>query len=297
MSISKPLNYVKVLWSELLSSPAIYLASLLFLCVCAFGDSAVLGDKCYSVIELLFDRELYRKACDSADISAYSLLLNYDSSRWFTVAVSVITAFPVLRIYELNTNNLRIATLSRIRRRNYINSLFSTVYFSGVFIALTGILLYSGMLFMLFPKLELTDGSYFLEVYGSTHWERFLYISKKAANCCFVCGVFPLLTVIFSQLIHDRFLSITFPMMMQYIFLKLDIIYSGWLYADEARSSSFLLKFIQVINPASCMYQYSYWKFLLGLPFACFGIMLLFETALLYILFSKLQKLIIGEKI
>lgn len=295
--MSRSLNYVKVLWTELFSSPAIYLASLLFLCVCAFGDSAALDGERYSVIELLADRELYRKAYGSSDISAYSLLIGYSSSRWFEVAVSVITAFPALRIYEINTNDLRIAALSRIRRRNYINSLFSTVYFSGVFIALTGILLYSGMLFILFPKLQLTSGSYFLEVYGSTHWERFLYILKKAANCCLVCGIFPLLTIIVSQLIHDRFLSITFPMMMQYIFLKLDIIYSGWLYADESRSSSFLLNFIQVINPANCMYQYTHWKFLLGLPFACFWILLLLETALLYILFSKLQKLIIGEKI
>lgn len=295
--MSKSLNYTKVLWPELLYSPALYIAALLFFCVCAFGDSAVLGDERYSVLELLSERELYKKAYVSGEISAYSLFINYDSSRWFTVAISVITAFPALKVYELNTNNLRITTLSRISRRNYINSLFSTVYFSGVLIALIGILLYSGMLWTLFPKLKSTSGNYFIEVYGSNHGERFLYILKKTINCCLVCGIFPLLTVIFSQLVHNRFLSITFPMMMQYIFLKLDIIYSGWLYADENRSSLFFLKLIQVINPANCMFQYSYWKFLLGLPFACFGILLLFEMLLLYLLFAKLQKLIIGEKI
>lgn len=295
--MSKSLNYVKVLWTELLSSPAIYLASLLFLGVCAFGDSIAVDDKRYCVIELLANRELYQTACRASDISFYSVLVKYDASRWFAVAVSVITAFPALRIYELNTNNLRITTLSRIRRRNYINSLFSTVYMSGVFIALVGILLYTGLLWVMFPKSVGETERIMFGVYGATCLERFRYIFIKIMNCCLVCGMFPLQTVLFSQLIHDHFLSISFPMMIQYIFLKLDIIYSGWLYADEIRSSSFFLKLIQVINPANSMLQYSYWEYLLGMPFACFWILLLSGLILLYILFSTLQKRMIGEKI
>ena len=295
--MNNQLRYFGVLCKEYLSSPLCYMSVVLFVLLCAFGNSADVGGSNYSVLELITDRELYRQACTFMQCSSYILTLRYDAMPWFSVVVPVITAFPALMIYEQNSGGICTSILSRIKKQNYCGSLFITAFLSGFLIAMLGIVLYAVLMLFYFPSITAFDDEILLSFYGSTMLERFVPLLKKGINCCFVCGVFPVLTVSIYNIVHDRFLAMTFPMMLQYISLKCSILYASWLYSDPSRASDRLLNLFHLLFPSNCMSHYSFWENNLQLPFLCFFIIIGALLVVLYIIFERLIRLSVGGRI
>lgn len=292
--MNNPLRYSNVLLREYLSTPLFYAAIVLFWLLCAFGNSVEIDEKSFSVLELIYEQELYYKAKTDIQCSSYLLTFKYNSSPWFSVVVPVITAFPALQIYEQNSGNIRMTILIRMKTRQYSGNLFATSFLSGVFISSVGILLYALFIHLLFPPITAFSDDTLLTIYGSTAWERFVPFFKKCINCCLICGVFPVITMMLYHIIHDQFLSMTLPMMVQYISLKCSLLYATWLYSDGNRATDRLLNFWYLLFPSNCMYHCSFWENSLELPFACFFIVLGITIAVLYFLFEWMIRVSTG---
>ena len=293
--MNRSLNYINILWKEIFCSFAFYGAIIIFIFLCAFGDAAEIDGIRYSVFEIFLDSDLYAKAANCVQCNSYFLILNYDTSPWFVVAISVITAFPGILIYEQNSGKFQMPVLIRMNNRKYILSLFFVIFFSGVLIAVIGIVIYSVIIKLTFPAFDNFNDEVLFEIYGKTVWSRVAALVKKSVNCCLVCGIFPVLSVICYCIFHDRFLSFTLPMMVQYISLKCSILYSSWLYATAERSENILLKFIYLLFPSNYTRCFSYLENNLHTSFVYFFILFSILALILYFIFDKLVRYSIGD--
>lgn len=282
---------------EYFTCPAIYLSFAVFFVLCILGPVARINDNDYSVLELIINRNIMADAVKKLDCNSYAVMMSFDSSPWFTVAAPVITAMPALAVYVQNAENTRRQILVRMNKRVYSSGLFWSAFLTGVLIALIGILLYAAVAFKSFPHLSdfPNDSELITAIYGGSASSRFFKLMKKVLNCSIMCGVFPLLTLIVYQVLHDRFLAMTLPMMVQYVSLKASIMFSVWLYSDESLYLNGRLNFIYILFPSNCMMHYNYWEQVLHLPFACFLIMTGIIIIALYLIFDKLNRRSIGE--
>lgn len=295
--MKKEINYIKVLLTEYFTHPAIYLSFVLFALLCMFGPAITIDDKQYSVLEMLIDQKNMALTANNYQCNSYAVMLNFKSSPWFEVAAPVITSLPALAVFTQNAGDARRHILNRTSKRAYSGGLFWCAYFSGFVIALIGVLLYGAVVFSTFPTASQypNDSELIIALFGATESERFLNLFKKCVNCCVVSGCFPLLTLVVYGLIHDRFLSLTIPMTVQYVSLKLSIFYSAWLYSAESFYTNNGLNFIYLLFPSSCMQHCYYWENILNLPFWCFSIMSGIIVFALYLIFDKLNRRSIGE--
>lgn len=297
MSIKKGIRYLNTLLTEYFTYPAIYLSFAAFLLLCMFGPIAKIKDNEYSVFELIMNKDIMANAVKMLECNSFAVMRAFDESPWFSVAAPVITAMPALAVYVQNAQNTRRQILVRMNKRVYSSGLFWSAFLTGFLIALIGILLYASVVFSAFPRIsDFPDDAEFINaVYGSSSSVRFYALMKKVINCCIICGVFPILTLIAYQLLHDRFLAMTLPMMVQYVSLKASIMFGAWLYSDESLYSNGWLNFIQLLFPSNCMLHHYYWEGILHLPFAFFFIMTGIIIIVLYLLFDRLNRCSIGE--
>lgn len=294
--MKKDIKYIGVLLTEYFTYPAIYLSAVLFLLLCALGPVANINDSSYSVLELITNREYMSLAAEEFECCSYNIMLNFSSSPWFSLGASVIAAIPALAVFIQNSENTRRQILIRMNKRAYSTGLFWSAFLTGVLIALVGILLYAVIAYAAFPPISSfgENAEFITAVYGSAS-ARLLRLIKKIINCCIICGIFPLVTLIVYQLLHDRFLAMTIPMMIQYVSLKASIMFGTWRYSDPSLFSNDRLNFLDILFPSSCMIHYYYWEQTLRLPFACFFIMSGVIIIALYLVFDRLNRRSIGE--
>lgn len=286
-------KYLGVLLREYFTHPAIYAAVLLFAMLCALGPVVNINDSDYSVLELLLKRDEMR---DNWQCASYILTLNFNSSPWFTLGAAVISALPALVIFAQNSGLARRQILVRVSKRSYSVGLFASAFLTGAFIALAGIAIYAVIVGAAFPKIAgFADEAEFVElIYGRTS-TRIITLAKKLANCAVVCGIFPPVTLIIYQILRDKFLAMTLPMMIQYVSLKASIMFGNWRYSDERLFDNKLLDFANIIFPSSCMISYYYFEQTLHIPFALFFAAAGIILCGLYYLFDKLNRKSIGE--
>ena len=303
--MNKVLLYPRVLFKEYVTAPGIYIAVVLFILLCLFGCLIPVGTREFSVLEILTNRSLYEQACGDLNCNSYVLTYGYDISPWFSVLAPIITGFPAFLIYKQNAEGVRPSILNRMNLRTYTGSLFCTAFLSGCFIALFGIILYGGLIRMTFPPITACPDE-FVAMYGSTTWERFLPLLKKCVNCCIACGFFPVLTILLYQVIHDKFLAITLPMVLQYISFKGEIAYSTWYRSlwveslENGTESSFPsgpLDLISLLFPSRFMDYHTVLGNSVKLPFACFFVVAGLVFIILYYIFKTVIRFSIGEKI
>lgn len=294
--MKKDMKYLGVLLTEYFTYPAIYLSAVLFFLLCVLGPVANINDSSYSVLELITNSEYMSLAAEKSDCNSYSIMMNFNSSPWFSLGASVIAAIPALAVIIQNSENTRRQILVRINKRAYSSGLFLSAFLTGVIVSLVGILLYAIIAYSAFPSISSfrEDAEFINLIYGNSS-ARFLMLIKKIVNCCIVCGIFPPVTLIIYQLLHDRFLAMTVPMMIQYVSLKANIMYGSWRYSDPSLFENDRLNFLDILFPSSCMIHYYYWERTLNLPFACFFIMSGVIIIALYLIFDRLNRRSIGE--
>lgn len=294
--MKKIARYLGTLLTEYFTYPAIYLSAVLFLLLCALGPVANINDSSYSVLELITNREYMSLAAESWECNSYNIMQNFNSSPWFSLGASVIAATPALAVFIQNSENTRREVLVRMNKRAYSSGLFLSAFLTGVIVSLVGIMLYAIIAYSAFPSISSfrEDAEFINLIYGDSS-ARLLMLIKKIVNCCIVCGIFPPVTLIIYQLLHDRFLAMTIPMMIQYVSLKAHIMYGTWRYSDPSLFENDWLNFLDILFPSSCMMHYYYWEQTLRLPFACFFIMSGVIIIALYLVFDRFNRRSIGE--
>lgn len=294
--MKKDLKYLGVLLTEYFTYPAIYLSAVLFLLLCILGPVANINGSDYSVFDFITNREYMALTAEEFECCSYNIMLNFNSSPWFSLGVSVITAIPALAVFIQNSENTRRQILVRMNKRAYSSGLFWSAFLTGVIVSLVGIMLYAIIAYSAFPSISsFREEAEFINIIYGDASARLLVLVKKIVNCCIVCGIFPPVTLIIYQLLHDRFLAMTIPMMIQYISLKASIMYGTWRYSDPSLFENDGLNFLDILFPSSCMIHYYYWEQALRLPFACFFIMSGMIIIALYLIFDRLNRRSIGE--
>ena len=198
------------------------------------------------------------------------LIQGFDASPWFAVTLPVLSAMPTLRTWQQVTGIFRRSVLCRIGRKSYRCGLFAWLYFSGCLTVLFGLLLYFLLLNRYFPL----NGLQSTEITS---------ILCKCVNTVLAGGVFPVIAALLSMLLHDPFLAVTLPMMLQYLSMKCCILYDEWLFDLSAQrwESKFLL-LLHILFPSNCCMWNS-----AGLPFVMFFVVLLLSLAVLYAGFRR----------
>lgn len=294
-NFKKFLCYCKVLCLEYLTYPGTYCAAIVLFAICLIVPTVTLEGGYYSIPVLIFDSDLYEQALNTPTCCAQLVAQRFIEAPLFRILFSTIVSFPALRIFRGNADIVQKPVVIRTNKRPYRAGLFVTTFLSGFIITLIGVMLYVVTAFSLFTPVSAFDDMDFIEAYSN--FVSITNLIKKIANVCTISGIFSIFTVIISAVVHDKFLALTLPVMLQYISMKIWIVYSSWLYSDMERSTNRFLLFIEMMMPFSLTNHYSSWEHLLKLPFACFFVFAAVVIAGLYVIFGKLMERSIGDKI
>lgn len=283
-----------MLCKEYLSDPCFYAAVILIFAVSFIGPSVVLSDKSYSIPAVLSDPVLYKTALEEIDCCSLIVALEFDSHTLFTILLPVIVSFPAIKIYILHKDVFQKQLLIRLNKRSYKAGIFLTAFLGGFIIAFIGVMLYVVVAFASFPPMSKFENTEFIEIYGGASVQA-ANLLKKLVNVCTVAGMFPIVTMIVYIAAHDKFFSLSFPMILQYISMKIYIVYSSWIYSDPERYENRILMFIGMLLPYEFTSHHSAWEYRLKLPFACFFAFAAVIIVILYIVFIRLTERTLGE--
>lgn len=295
INFKKFLHYCKVLCLEYLTYPGTYCAAIMLFAICLIVPTTSMDNGHYSIAALVFDKDLYQEALNNPLCCAQLMAQRFIEAPMFKILFSTIVSFPALRIFKGNADIVQKPVVIRTNKRPYCMGLFATTFLSGFIITLVGILIYVATAHALFTPVSAFDDMDFIEAYSNPLSVTLLI--KKTVNVCTVSGIFSIFTVIISAVVHDKFLALTLPVMIQYISMKIWIVYSGWLYSDMERSTNRFLNFIEMMIPFSLTNHYSRWEYGLKLPFACFFVFAAVVIVGLYFIFRKIMERSIGDKI
>lgn len=295
-NFKKFLRYCKILCSEYLTYLGTYCAAILLFAVCLIVGTTITTDNGFcSILAAISDGDLYARVLKIPQNCAELVAQRFIDDQLFSILFPTIVSFPAMRIFIANTNTVQKPVVIRANKRPYCAGLFVTTFLSGFVIALMGIMLYVAAAHILFPPISAVEDVDFIEAYSSVL--GIANLIKKAANVCTVAGIYSVFTIIICAAVHDKFLSLTLPLMIQYVSAKVGLVYRSWLYFDMERSKNRFLIFINMINPISLTSHYSSWEYLLKLPFACFFVFAAVIIAGLYVIYGKLMERSIGDKI
>lgn len=287
-------RYFKILCTGFLTDPGFYAAALLIFAMAFIAPALEISGKSYSIPAVLFDPERYRYALTNIDCCAQLVAADFDRHTLFTILLPIIVSFPAMKIFFQHKDSIQKTVLIRTSKRVYKAGIFVTSFLSGAVISFIGIMLYIITAFSIFPPITVFDNAELIEMYGGAPGLMSTLV-KKAANVCVVSGMFSVFCIIVCAAVRDKFFSLTLPVMIQYISMKIYIIYSNWLYSDMARSQNKLLNFLCMMLPYSLTQHYTAWEYQLDLPYFCFFGFAAIVIAGEYLIFDKLMERSVGR--
>lgn len=295
-NFKKFFRYCGILCSEYLTYPGTFCAAAAFFAVCLIVGTINTDNGGYcSILTVISDSDLYAQVLKIPTNCAERVAQKFIDNPLFCILFPTIVSFPAIRIFRANTEAVQKPVVVRANKRPYCAGLFASTFLSGFVIALMGIMLYVSAAHILFPPVSTVEDLDFIEAYSSVL--SIANLIKKAANVCTVAGIYSVFTIIIYAAVHDKFLSLTLPLMIQYISSKVGRVYRSWLSSDMERSQNPFLIFINMINPINLTNHYSSWEYMLKLPFACFFVFAAVILAGLYVIYRKLMERSIGDKI
>lgn len=267
--MGKRLRLMRVLLRDTFRSGMLFAAILLTAFVCAGGKSLHTADGSCSLIACMLQRETYRSAKLFPMNTPAILMQGFDASPWFAVTLPVLAAIPTVRTWQQFTGTLRRSLLCRTDRKCYRRALFCWLYLCGCMTVFCGLTVYFLLLHSYFPL----AGMQRTELAPIVH---------RLVNTVLIGGVFPVIAALLLTLLHDTFLAVTLPMMLQYLSMKCCILYDEWVYDLSAnRWESKPLLFLRMLFPSNCcMWEGS------GLPFALFFVVHAGVLSVLYFAFA-----------
>ena len=287
-------RYCKVLCMEYLTDPGFYAAAVLIFALAVIGPSLDLSGKNYSIPVVLFDPKLYKAALEDINCCSDLVAARFDFHTLFTILLPIIASFPALKTFLQHNDAIRRTVLIRTSKRSYKAGIFVTTFLSGMVISFIGIMLYVITAFSAFPPISSFGNAELTEMYGGASG-LMADLFKKTANFCVVAGIFSVFTIIVCAAVRDKFFSLTLPVMIQYISMKIYIFYSNWLFSDPERSQDRFLNFLSMMLPFSLTQHYTAWEYRLRLPFVCFFGLAAIIIAGEYIILGKLIERSVGR--
>lgn len=275
-----------------LLSPSLYIAIALFLLLCLFGATANIKSESYSVLEVLTDRSLLDMAKSEFSCNSYFVLKDFSGSLWFMVALPIISGFPAITVYSNYCEPSRIMILSRTSRKSYSAAVIVSSFFCGAIISFAGILLFALLAYSLFPSITSFNADLLQSMNLDSQLGRFTDIFPKVSNCVVVSGLLSVITVIIFCFIKDKFMSLSLPMMLMYVSVKLSMLYSSWIAEDPARYDNKVLEAVYVVFLSSAVDIHYYMQSCFNIPYILY---FLFTALILLVLIHLFKG--IGTKI
>jgi hypothetical protein len=241
-----------------------------------------------SVFTLFFPSLLAQQTIGTLDAlqSAEYVLLNLADQQWFPVILPVIAGLPaVYAFYDEWFGGYYYLSISRQSRKSYWVAKGISAGLSGGLAVLGGICLYGLLLTLRLPSIRaVSDSGQYLELYGG-YGAMCGMIRSMIWNTVAVSMLFSLVSLILVVLLREKFLPLTIPMMLQYLFNRLTDLYNGiqWqkylLDGDLGRFT----KDTALCNwfPSNQLTMYSVFPKQTGLPLVCYYLILLLVYLLL----------------
>jgi len=243
--------FVKCL-RENFSSPLSYAAIVIFAVFCVFGVKVQLDDETtYSMLEIILDKEIFAVVTSNSQCSSYLIALKYASSEWYAVGMSVLTAVPALYTYIKSLEKVQNFTLVRTNFSTYSVGIILSSFVTGFVIALSGFLIFFGVVYLIFPSFESFAEPIMPILFGETAAKRFGVLTEGVINHAFVGGIMPVFAITLYRYIRSDFLAATIPMMLMYVSTKILPNYREWLSSDAERSQNVFLSFLLMLFPSN----------------------------------------------
>jgi hypothetical protein len=212
--------------------------------------------------------------------SAEYVLLNLADQQWFVVILPVIAGLPVVyAFYDEWFGGYYYLSISRQSRKSYWGAKVVSAGLSGGLAILGGICLYGLLLTLGLPSIQaVSDSGQYLELYGG-YGAMCGMIRSMIWNIVAISMLFPLVSLILVVLLREKFLPLTIPMMLQYLFNRLTDLYNGiqWQkYLLDGDIQQFT-KNTALCNwfPSNQLTMYSVFSKQTGLPLVCYYLILL----------------------
>ncbi|MBR6897380.1 MAG: hypothetical protein IKN24_04340 [Lachnospiraceae bacterium] len=202
------------------------LAVVLFAFMAMNSPVISVGEKRYSLLGALTENGVMIKCRQEMINNSYLTVYGFDAMKWFAILLPVVCALPALYIYESIDDNTRNFLLIRMSKTRYCLLQFMAAFVTGFSVVVCGVMLYALVAYALLPgfgESPLAGG--LAEYYGRTPWERFLFLARKVSDTAVAGGFMACFTLILYHVVHDRFLTITTPMMLMYISDKLYVLH------------------------------------------------------------------------
>lgn len=144
------------------------------------------------------------------------IVSNFDTSYWFYIALPVVVSMPtVIDFYEEWFGGRFYLNLHRQKIIGYCVSKTAAYSITAAAIFLIGVALFIFPVSLIFPS----ESTVFLnEIYPSGF---FMYMLARLSNAAAAAAVCPLVTVIILILIKEKFLSLSVPMLINYMTAQL----------------------------------------------------------------------------
>lgn len=276
-------------------SPLFWLSVGIFVILCLSGTAVTIGNQDYSMMEVMMDRELY-SLCASSPVSCdFIVAYGFDASQWFVVILPVLSVLPVLYVYDMFSTKLKKNILIRTSLRSYSAGCFLSAFITGMLVAFLGIALYVTIAYIYLPDFSDVADEYMMEVFGKTGLLRFATIMKKASNSIVISGIFAVFGLLIYHLVHDKFLTVTLPMMLLYLSEKGYILYTRWLYSNMNFESMQGKKadYFGLLFPSNCTSQFFMWENETGTSYGWFFVGLFCVMLIAYYIYTRILKHII----
>lgn len=269
-----------------LFTPSLYAAIILFFLLCLFGATVNVNSESYSVFDLLMNHSLLNEAKTDFSCNSYFMLRNFSGSVWFIVALPVISGYPALTVYSNYCEPSRIMILSRTSRKSYSAAVIVSSFFCGAIISFAGILLFALLAYSLFPSITSFNADLLQSMNLDSQLGRFTDIFPKVSNCVVVSGLLSVITVIIFCFIKDKFMSLSLPMMLMYVSVKLSMLYSSWIAEDPARYDNKVLEAVYVVFLSSATDIHYYMQSCFNIPYILYFLF----TAVILLIFIHIFK-------
>lgn len=279
------MRYFANLCKRYAMSLSFYAAIILMMLLCLFGMSARVEDEYHSVIELLLNSELMDAAKSDFACNSFYVINRFSGSPWYSVALPVITAFPALNIYISFSKPNCAFSLVRTSKTTYSVANVITAFLSGAFICIIGVILYSAFVYMILPDITSFGVDYLNEIGLGSVQERIFMLLPGLLASAVVGGLSAVIVIILYLFLHDKFLSLSIPMMVMYVSLKLDILYSMWIASNPSYQEDKLLNAVYILFPSGAanihgtlqMLNFPYYLYFIFIGIVLFAFVCLFK--------------------
>ncbi len=237
-----------------------------------------------SLLRLLFILPDHTEVLSDPVFSIESLVVGYDHSEWFSIALPVIGAFAAVNAFadEWNSPNYHLE-ICRQKYSKYALSKLIGAGISGCLVVLAGLTAYILVVCIVFSSVSsLNMGNEINDLLGGEFLSLFI---GKVWNLLLVCFIWCCVCTILIMIIKNRFVAMSIVVIIQYVSMKTSVYCMEFIETNADNRSGLFFIF-----PTEHEEMYHIFPTYYHLSFWIYTIFEVVVFALLFILFRVLQK-------